>query len=84
MHSYQPGPMRYGSLVLNVYVDASFAGGGGRSRSGLATYLVNTVKGTESLIQWASRRQTSMAKPAPEAEVSAMAEGYAASIWRSQ
>ena len=71
----------YGSLVLNVYVDASFASGGGRSRSGLAMYLVNPVNGTESLIQWASRRQTSMATSAPEAEVSAMAEGYAASIF---
>ena len=47
----------------------------------LAMYLVNPEKGTESLIQWASRRQTSMATSAPEAEVSAMAEGYAASIF---
>ena len=81
MHSFKPGSIQCGSLVLNVYVDASFASGGGRSRSGLAMYLVNPVKGTESLIQWASRRQTSMATSAPEAEVSAMAEGYAASIF---
>ena len=81
MHSFKPGSIQYGSLVFNVYVDASFASGGGRSRSGLAMYLVNPVKGTESLIQWASRRQTSMATSAPEAEVSAMAEGYAASIF---
>ena len=81
MHSFKPGSIEYGSLVLNVYVDASFASGGGRSKSGLAMYLVNPVKGTESLIQWASRRQTSMATSAPEAEVSAMAEGYAASIF---
>ena len=81
MHSFKPGTIEYGSLVLNVYVDASFASGGGRSRSGLAMYLVNPVKGTESLIQWASRRQTSMATSAPEAEVSAMAEAYAASIF---
>ena len=81
MHSFKPGSIEYGSLVLNVYVDASFASGGGRSRSGLAMYLVNPVNGTESLIQWASRRQTSMATSAPEAEVSAMAEGYAASIF---
>ena len=80
MHSFKPGPIQYGSLVLNVYVDASFASGGGRSRSGLAMYLVNPGNGTESLIQWASRRQTSMATSAPEAEVSAMAEGYATSI----
>ena len=81
MRSFEPGSIEYGSLVLNVYVDASFASGGGRSRSGLAMYLVNPVKGTESLIQWASRRQTSMATSAPEAEVSATAEGYAASIF---
>ena len=81
MHFFKPGSIEYGSLVLNVYVDASFASGGGRSRSGLAMYLVNPVNGTESLIQWASRRQTSMATSAPEAEVSAMAEGYAASIF---
>ena len=81
MHSFKPASIDYGSLVLNVYVDASFASGGGRSRSGLAMYLVNPEKGTESLIQWASRRQTSMATSAPEAEVSAMAEGYAASIF---
>ena len=62
-------------------MDASFASGGGRSRSGLAMYLVNPKNGTESLIQWASRRQTSMATSAPEAEVSAMAEGYATSIF---
>ena len=81
MHSFKPASIDYGSLVLNVYVDASFASGGGRSRSGLAMYLVNPKNGTESLIQWASRRQTSMATSAPEAEVSAMAEGYATSIF---
>ena len=81
MHSFEPAPMQYGSLILNVYVDASFASGGGRSRSGLAMYLVNPTNGKESVIQWASRRQTSMATSAPEAEVSAMAEGFAASIF---
>ena len=50
MHSFKPGSIEFGSLVLNVYVDASFASGGGRSRSGLAMYLVNPVNGTESLI----------------------------------
>ena len=79
MYSFEPAPMQYGSLILNVYVDASFASGGGRSRSGLAMYLVNPTNGKESIIQWASRRQTSMATSAPEAEVSAMAEGFAAS-----
>ena len=81
MCSFEPAPMQYGSLILNVYVDASFASGGGRSRSGLAMYLVNPTNGKESIIQWASRRQTSMATSAPEAEVSAMAEGFAASIF---
>ena len=81
MYSFEPAPMHYGSLILNVYVDASFASGGGRSRSGLAMYLVNPSNGKESIIQWASRRQTSMATSAPEAEVSAMAEGFAASIF---
>ena len=38
MHSFKPGSIDYGSLALNVYVDASFASGGGRSRSGLAMY----------------------------------------------
>ena len=81
MHSFEPSPMQYGSLILNVYVDASFASGGGRSRSGIAMYLVNPSNGKESIIQWASRRQTSMATSAPEAEVSAMAEGFAASFF---
>ena len=81
MYSLEPAPMQYGSLILNVYVDASFASGGGRRRSGLAMYLVNPSNGKESIIQWASRRQTSMATSAPEAEVSAMAEGFAASIF---
>ena len=47
----------YGTLRLNVYVDASFSSGGSRSRSGMAMYLVNPVTGAESIIQWASRRQ---------------------------
>ena len=45
MHSFKPASIDYGSLVLNVYVDASFASGGGRSRSGLAMYLVNPKNG---------------------------------------
>ena len=47
----------------------------------MAMYLVNPIDSSESLVQWASRRQTSMATSAPEAEVSAMAEGFAASIF---
>ena len=70
-----------GNLRLNVYVDASFSSGGSRSRSGMAMYLVDTTDGSESIIQWASRRQTSMATSAPEAEVTAMAEGFATAIF---
>ena len=36
---------------------------------------------SKSIIQWASRRQTSMATSAPEAEVTAMAEGFATAIF---
>ena len=75
--------MSLGELLLTLYVDASFSTGGGRSRTGTAMYLVNPIDGSESLVQWASRRQTSMATSAPEAEVSAMAEGFAASIFLS-
>ena len=71
----------FGKLRLNVYVDASFSSGGSRSRSGMAMYLVDTTDGSESIIQWASRRQTSMATSAPEAEVTAMAEGFATAIF---
>ena len=66
---------------MTLYVDASCSTGGGRSRTGIAMYLVNPIDGSESLVQWASRRQTSMATSAPEAEVSGMAEGFAASIF---
>ena len=78
MTSFSPNPSSvFGKLRLNVYVDASFSSGGSRSRSGMAMYLVDTTDGSESIIQWASRRQTSMATSAPEAEVTAMAEGFA-------
>ena len=64
-----------------MYVDASFSSGGSRSRSGMAMYLVNPVTGAENTIQWASRRQTSKATSAPEAEVTAMAEGCATAVF---
>ena len=81
MTSFFPNPSSvFGKLRLNVYVDASFSSGGSRSRSGMAMYLVDTTDGSESIIQWASRRQTSMATSAPEAEVTAMAEGFATAI----
>ena len=82
MTSFFPNPSSvFGKLRLNVYVDASFSSGGSRSRSGMAMYLVDTTDGSESIIQWASRRQTSMAASAPEAEVTAMAEGFATAIF---
>ena len=82
MTSFFPNPTSvFGKLRLNVYVDASFSSGGSRSRSGMAMYLVDTTDGSESIIQWASRRQTSMATSAPEAEVTAMAEGFATAIF---
>ena len=82
MTSFFPNPSSvFGKLRLNVYVDASFSSGGRRSRSGMAMYLVDTTDGSESIIQWASRRQTSMAASAPEAEVTAMAEGFATAIF---
>ena len=82
MTSFFPNPSSvFGKLRLNVYVDASFSSGGSRSRSGMAMYLVDTTDGSESTIQWASRRQTSMAASAPEAEVTAMAEGFATAIF---
>ena len=82
MTSFLPNSSsEFGKLRLNVYVDASFSSGGSRSRSGMAMYLVDTTDGSESIIQWASRRQTSMATSAPEAEVTAMAEGFATAIF---
>ena len=80
MTSFESNDVAFGELLLTLYVDASFSTGGGRSRTGMAMYLVNPIYGSESLVQWASRRQTSLATPAPEA-VSAMAEGFAASIF---
>ena len=80
MTSFESNDVAFGEPLLTLYVDASFSTGGGRSRTGIAMYLVNPIDGSESLVQWASRRQTSMATSAPEAEVSAMAEGFAASI----
>ena len=79
MTSFFPNPSSVGKLRLNVYVDASFSSGGSRSRSGMAVYLVDTTDGC--IIQWASRRQTSMASSVPEAEVTAMAEEFATSIF---
>ena len=64
MISFEPNDVNFGELLLTLYVDASFSTGGGRSRTGIAMYLVNPIDGSESLVQWASRRQTSMATSA--------------------
>ena len=34
MHSFEPAPMRFGSLILNVYVDVSFAAGEAQTDQG--------------------------------------------------
>ena len=80
MTSFESNDVAFGELLLTLYVDESFSTGGGRSRTGMAMQLVNPSDGSESLVQWASRRQTSMATSAPEAEVSAMA-GFLDTTW---
>ena len=71
----QDGPQPCSSpLVLQTYCDASFAPGGGRSRSGILVLLVDQVTNRASLLLWQSRRQTLTALSAPEAEVVALSE----------
>ena len=57
-----------------TYCDASFAPGGGRSRSGILVLLVDQQTNRSSLLVWQSRRQTLTALSAPEAEVVALSE----------
>ena len=64
----------HSSLKLPTYCDASFAPGGGRSRSGILVLLVDEVTNRASLLLWQSRRQTLTALSAPEAEVVALLE----------
>ena len=45
LNLFEPGPVIYGPLVLNVYVNVSF----GRSRSGLGMYSVNPSKVQKAL-----------------------------------
>eukprot|EP00971_Amphidinium_carterae_P307262 6106172-Amphidinium_carterae.2 len=63
--------------MIVVYTDASFAGGGGRSRSGCSIYLMLPCSLGEGpqhiLLQWSSRRQTLIANSAPEAETGKIA-----------
>ena len=48
MTSFEPNDVAFGELLLTLYVDASFSTGGGRSRTGIAMYLVNPIDGSES------------------------------------
>ena len=71
----QDGPQPCSSpLTVQTYCDASFAPGGGRSRSGILVLLVDEVTNRASLLLWQSRRQTLTALSAPEAEVVALSE----------
>ena len=71
----QDGPSpRPSPLTVQTYCDASFAPGGGRSRSGILVLLVDQQTNRASLLLWQSRRQTLTALSAPEAEVVALSE----------
>ena len=71
----QDGPQPCSSpLTVQTYCDASFAPGGGRSRSGILVLLVDQKTNRASLLLWQSRRQTLTALSAPEAEVVALSE----------
>ena len=71
----QAGPQPCSSpLTVQTYCDASFAPGGGRSRSGILVLLVDQKTNRASLLLWQSRRQTLTALSAPEAEVVALSE----------
>ena len=73
--SAQGGPQPWhSSLKIQTYCDASFAPGGGRSRSGILVLLVDEVTNGASLLLRQSRRQTLTALSAPEAEVVALSE----------
>ena len=69
--SAQGGPQPW---QTQAYCDASFAPGGGRSRSGILVLLAEEVTNGASLLLWQSRRQTLTALSAPEAEVVALSE----------
>ena len=71
----QDGPLPCPSpLIVQTYCDASFAPGGGRSRSGILVLLVDQKTNRASLLLWQSRRQSLTALSAPEAEVIALSE----------
>ena len=68
--SARDGPLSCSSpLAVQTYCGASFAPGGGRSRSGILVLLVDQKTNRASALLWQSRRQTLTALSAPEAEV---------------
>ena len=79
--SARDGPLSCSSpLTVQTYCDASFAPGGGRSRSGILVLLVDQKTNRASALLWQSRRQTLTALSAPEAEVVALSEALMPAI----
>ena len=79
--SARDGPLSCSSLLkIQTYCDASFAPGGGRSRSGILVLLVDQKTNRASALLWQSRRQTLTALSAPEAEVVALSEALMPAI----
>ena len=79
--SARDGPLSCSSpLTVQTYSDASFAPGGGRSRSGILVLLVDQKTNRASALLWQSRRQTLTALSAPEAEVVALSEALMPAI----
>ena len=79
--SARDGPLSCSSpLVVQTYCDASFAPGGGRSRSGILVLLVNQKTNRALALLWQSRRQTLTALSAPEAAVVALSEALMPAI----
>ena len=79
--SAQDGPLPCpSSLTVQTYCDASFAPGGGRSRSGILVLLVDQKTNRASLLLGQSRRQTLTALSAPEAEVVALSEALTPAV----
>ena len=77
----QDGPQPCPSpLTVQTYCDASFAPGGGRSRSGILVLLVDQQTNRASLLLWQSRRQTLTSLSTPEAEVVALSEALMPSV----
>ena len=75
-----PGLHTSDTLSIQTYCDASFAPGGGRSRSGILVLLVDEISNRSSVVLWVSRTQTLTALSAPEAEVVAISEALMPSV----